>query len=139
MKKVTAALAVLLALTLTGCAGGPEDAADERTAPVASESAAPEESSAPLTAETTEPEDSDPESAFISAVRDALPATTAIPDATDAQLVAAGMEACELIRTGTDPAEIRLVEGEQPNGADIYADTSAIMNSALLTLCPELI
>lgn len=135
MKKVTGALAVLLALTLTGCSGGAEEAADERPAPVASESAAPLVAETP----TAEPEESDAEAKFIALVGESLPANTIIPDATDEQLIAAGMEACELIRAGTDPADIRLIDGEQPNGADIYADTSAIMNSALLTLCPELI
>lgn len=135
MKKVTAALAVLLALILSGCAGGADDATDERTAPEASESAAP------LVAETpaAEPEESDAGAKFIALIGESLPVNTIIPDATDEQLISAGMEACELIRAGTDPADIRLIDGEQPNGADIYADTSAIMNSALLTLCPELI
>lgn len=135
MKKVTAALAVLLALTLSGCASATGNAAEERTAPAVTETVEPLVAESP----TAEPEATSTEPEFIALVRDSLPANTLIPDATDEQLIAAGTEACELIRTGTNPADIRLIEGEQPNGADIYADTSAIMNSALLALCPELI
>lgn len=136
MKRISIAAAVLVALTLTGCAGVADNAADERTAPSSTEPAAP------LVAETTSTNDAAVGGAdqdFLDAVRVTLPTQTTIPDATDEQLLAAGLEACDLIRTGTSPGDVRLVEGEQPNGADIYADSSAIMNSALRTLCPELL
>lgn len=136
MKTRIAAVALVALLALTGCAGGADTAGDERTAPAATES------EAPLTAETPEVSEADADSAeqaFLDDVREKLPTPTSIPDASDEQLLAAGMEACELIRGGTDPGDVRLVDGEQPNGADIYADSSAIMNSALSSLCPELI
>lgn len=135
MPKRIAALAAVLVLTLTGCSGVAESA-EEIPAPLATESAAP------LTAEipaTTDAATDSPEKNFLDDVRRNLPRPTAIPDATDEQLLAAGLEACDLIRTGTSPGDVRLVEGEQPNGADIYADSSAIMNSALRALCPELL
>lgn len=133
MNKVTAALAVLLALTLTGCAGGGENAADERTTPAASESAAPLVAETP----TADPEESDAESKFIALVGESLPVNTTIPDATDEQLVAAGMEACERLRAGESSDTITLIDGEQKNGADLYADSSAIITAARLTLCPD--
>lgn len=138
MKRARIAVTVLVALTLTGCAGTPDNGGDERTAPTVTETAEP--SAAPLTAETPEVDVTpNAETAYLAAVRDALPVNTSIPNASDGQLVEAGWEACEQIRSGTDPGDVRLVDGEQSNGADIYADSSAIMNAALLTLCPELI
>lgn len=133
MKKVTGALAVLLALTLTGCAGGAEEESGERPAPVASESAAP------LVAETPTAEPSLPsvESEFVALVRESLPANTLIPNATDDQLIAAGNEACERLRAGETSDTITLIDGEQKNGADIYADSGAIITSARLTLCTD--
>lgn len=133
MKKVTGALAVLLALTLTGCAGSAEDAGDERTAPVSSESAAPLVAETP----TAEPEESDAEAKFIALVGESLPVNTIIPDATDEQLISAGMEACERLRAGETSDTITLIDGEQKNGADLYADSSAIITAARLTLCPD--
>lgn len=138
MKKVTAALAVLLALTLTGCAGGPEDAGDERTAPVASESATPEESAAPLTAEKPANEGDGPDAKFLEYVRGALLPETQIGNATDEQLIEAGHEACEQLEAGTALEDVRVVEGETANtSTGAYYDTSAILSGAILNYCPE--
>jgi hypothetical protein len=129
MPKRIAALAAVLVLTLSGCAGAAEDAGDVSPAPSASESAAP------LTAET--PDDpADDDEAFLAYVRENLAPATQIPDATDAQLIAAGEQACEQLESGVAHGDVRVVDGEVPNGADIYADSSAIMNGAVLTYCP---
>lgn len=138
MKKVTATLAVLLALTLTGCATGSENAADERTAPSASESAAPEETSAPLTAEEPADEADSPDAKFLEYVRGALLPETQIGNATDEQLIEAGHEACEQLAAGTALEDVRVVEGETAHpSTGAYYDTSAIMGGAILNYCPE--
>lgn len=139
MPKVTAAvLAALVALTLAGCAAPASQETDE-PAVTQSSPEAPE----PLVAQTAAPEEvDDPEVLFVAKfheMRDSMAGASQIPDATDDQLIASGWEACELIRSGTSPDSVRLVDGEHPNGADVYADSSALMNAALLTLCPELI
>lgn len=136
MKKVTAVIAVLLALTLTGCAGSGNEAGDERTAPVMSDSATPEETAAPLTAETAEPEATDADSVFLAYVRDALIPQSQITNATDEQLINAGHEACVQLESGVAYEDVRVVEGEQPMN-DIYYDSSAVMNGAITAYCPE--
>lgn len=107
-----AALAVLAALTLAGCAEAPANAGDERTAPGAAESAAPlvAEDTGPAAAEATSPE-----AQYLSDVRTALTngRATTIPDATDQQLVDAGLNACEQLAAGTAEGDVRVVEGEQ--------------------------
>lgn len=138
MKKVTAALAVLLALTLTGCAGGADDAADERTAPSASESATPEESAAPLVAEEPANEADSPDAKFLNYVRGAVLPETQIGNATDQQLIDAGHEACRQLEAGTALEDVRVVEGETPHpSTGAYYDTSAILSGAILNYCPE--
>lgn len=133
MNKPIAALALLLALTLTGCASATGNAAEERTAPAVVETVEPLVAESP----TAEPEAASPEPEFITLVRDSLPANTLIPDATDEQLIAAGTEACERLRAGETSDTITLIDGEQKNGADIYADSGAIITSARLTLCTD--
>jgi len=132
MKTRIAAVALVALLALTGCAGN----GSQGDAPVVSTES---ETAAPLTAEspTGEPQESDAESAFLAMVGESLPENTIIPDATDEQLLAAGMEACERLRAGETSDTITLIEGEQKNGADIYADSGAIITSARLTLCPD--
>lgn len=136
--KPAAALAVLLALTLTGCAGGSDNAADERTAPAVSESAAPDETAAPLTAEEPADEADTPDSKFLEYVRGALLTETQIGNATDEQLIEAGHEACEQLAAGTALEDVRVVEGEtaHPSTGAFY-DTSAILSGAILNYCPE--
>lgn len=133
MPKRIAALAAVLVLTLTGCAGGAGDAGDERTAPTASESAAP------LTAEDpAEKDTAESEAAFLEAFRD-LQATYAsvIPDATDEQLLAAGYEACERLAAGEASTDITLIEGEERNPqSEMYLDSVSIVSTASPHLCP---
>ncbi|WP_067198939.1 DUF732 domain-containing protein [Microbacterium sp. XT11] len=145
MPKVTAAtvvLAALVSITLTGCASGTGNAADERTASAAAETDAPAETPEPLVAETPAPTSdsaSEADAAFLQYVRDELPPTTTIGNATDAQLIAAGHQACEQVLSGVAWEDIRLVEGEEPSSTGYYLDTSAILNGALYNYCPELI
>ncbi|AZH78337.1 MULTISPECIES: DUF732 domain-containing protein [Microbacterium] len=136
MPKVTAttiAVTALLLVGLTGCTGTTPSAGNESTAPAASEPAPPHVTESP----TAEPEASDAEAAFLALVGESLPVETIIPDVTDAQLLAAGQEACDRLRAGEVPDTMSLIEGEQKNDADIYADSSAIISSARLTLCTD--
>lgn len=127
MKTRIAAVALVALLALTGCAG-----------PAEPETASESETAAPLEAKTpTAGTEGDAESSFLAMVGESLPEDTSIPDATDEQLLAAGMEACERLRAGETSDTISLIEGEQKNGADIYADSGAIITSARLTLCPD--
>lgn len=112
MKIRIALVSAALLLTLTGCAGAPDAAGDERTAPATTESAAP------LTAEATEDEAIEAPKAdeqYLTDVRTALTngRETTIPNATDEQLVQAGQDACEQLAAGTAEGEVRVVEGEQ--------------------------
>lgn len=133
----TAALAVVFALTLTGCAGTPESAGDERPAPSASESTAPSATPEPLEAEMPANAD-DPDAKFLAYVRDTLLPDTQIPNATDAQLIEAGHEACRQLESGTPHEEVRVVDGETPHPSTGYHyDTSAIMGGAVLSYCPQ--
>lgn len=138
MKKVTAALAVLLALTLTGCASATGNAAEERTAPVATETVTPEETPAPLVAEEPAPEASGPDAKFLEYVRGAILPETQIGNATDQQLIDAGHEACRQLEAGTALEDVRVVEGETAHpSTGAYYDTSAIMSGAILNYCPQ--
>lgn len=140
MKKVTGALAVLLALTLTGCAGPTETAGGESTAPVVSESATPEEPAAPtpeVTAApiTAAPEPSDlpaapatPEDEFVAASQNYLNGW-GYWDFTNEQLLGAGIYACE-----SADAEPQVIEGLDP----MYSPTvnAEIVGFARTILCP---
>lgn len=134
MSKRTAALGVLLVLALTGCAGAAETTADERTAPVTTESAAPLEAETP----TAQPVD-DTEAVFLKKfheIRATMPGETFIPNATDDQLLAAAEEACDRLATGETSDTISLIEGETKNGADYYSDSGAIITAARQSICP---
>lgn len=113
MKNRIAALALLAALALTGCAGAPESSAKEPEQ--ASETAGP------LVAETPAEEAvSDVDAAFVEDVRTALSngRETSIPDATDEQLLEAGYAACEQLANGVPDDEVQVVENETPS--DLY-------------------
>lgn len=134
MPKVTAAtvaVATLLALTLTGCAGGSESAGDAPAVPETSESVSP------LVAETPTPQEGGDTDAFVKAFRD-LQATypSTIPDATDEQLVAAGREACTRLAAGEPSTDISLIEGEQRNPeSEMYTDSVTLVGLASTYLC----
>lgn len=132
--KITAAsvaLTALLVLGLTGCAGTGTDAGDASTAPVASESVAP------LVAEEPAVPEGGDEAAYLEEVRDRLPATTVIPNATDEQLIAAGWEACAQREAGVSGDDLTVIEGEQRNEiTGAYRDSAAILAAARVGLCP---
>ena len=131
-RSAVAALAVLSALTLTGCAGSVESPAAESTAPAATESAAP------LVAEgePTEATDAEAEAAFLVEVRDRLgKIRTQIPDVTDEQLIESAYEACEALAPNLTGEDLSLIDGEtRTNGH--FMDSSAIIVAARLTMCP---
>lgn len=133
MPKVTAAvLAALVALTLTGCAASAESAADERTAPAVTESAAPlvaEETTEPATPTT-------PDEIYLERVRAELPQNTVIPNATDEQLLDAAEDACSQIAEGVDVLAVQVVQGEAPNGLGYYESSAKIGAIAAETFCP---
>lgn len=132
MPKRIAALAAVLVLTLTGCAGGADEAGDVRTAPAVSES------SAPLVAEEPSNDTDEAEAAFLDAFR-AIQHTYAsvIPDATDEQLLAAGYDACERLAAGEVSTDISLIDGEERNAqSEMYLDSVSIIGAAVPNLCP---
>ena len=131
MKRASIAVAVLVALTLTGCAGTPESTATEPTQA--------NESAAPLTAETETPDaEVGTDEAYLADVRAALEANggSSIPDATDEQLIAAGQDACEQMLAGTDQFDVRVIEGEQA-GETGYVDSLRIAGVAVKHYCPD--
>lgn len=133
---LTAAATAALLLGLVGCSAAPEKAPTEEPAASTEETTEVE----PLTAEPVEeetPTPSTPEEAYLVAVRESLdPETTQIPDATDEQLLAAGQDACEQIAAGTEPGEVLVIDGEQPDSVGYYVDSSRIGLRASELLCP---
>lgn len=129
MKNRIAALALLAALALTGCAGTAAPEGDERATSAESESAQP------LAAETPAAQDDTGAPAFVDAVRESLAPNTQIPDATDEQLIAVGEAACARIAAGESLDGASLIEGEQPNGIGGYDDTNMIIVAAKQHLC----
>ncbi|MFE2772300.1 DUF732 domain-containing protein [Microbacterium resistens] len=125
------AVAAVLLLTLAGCAGTPESPAAEPTTPATTESAAP------LTAEEPTPTDSAPDTEYLKLVRAGMQPDTVIPDASDDQLLDAGNTACDQMRAGTPVTDLRLIDGEQPNGLGTYVDSQNIGSSAMSSLCVD--
>lgn len=135
---------IAAALMLTGC-GAQTDAPTNDAAPV--ESSAPVETSAPepdvtpepLVAETTAPALDEADEMFLTYLRDELAKlpTTGIGSADDAQLTAAGHNACTQLLAGADSESIRLIDGEQPTTTGYYMDTATIIDSARRHYCPE--
>lgn len=123
-RSAIAAVAAVLLLTLTGCAGATDAAPSEPQAP------------APLVAspEAEQPVDT-PEAEFVAKAREALGDASQIPDATDDQLIAAGEDACQQLAEGKTPEEVRVIEGEAPNSAGWYSDSTKIATIAGQILC----
>lgn len=137
MPKITAAsvaLTALVFLALTGCTGAVESAPDE---PQDTATTSVEETVAPLVAESPKPTTVDnAESAFLEYVRANLLPQTQIPDATDAQLIAAGQESCVRRAAGESTDGMVVVEGEQPYENGYYYDSIPIITGAFMYLCP---
>lgn len=132
MPKRIAALAAVLVLTLTGCAGGADDAGEERTAPGVSESSAPLVAESPE--ETAQP--ASPDEEFLTRIRAELPDDTVIPDATDEQLLTAAQDACAQIANGTDVLAVQVIEGEQANDLGYFESSAKIGAIASEVYCP---
>lgn len=123
---------VLLAITLTGC-GEDTTATDAQPKSLMQE--------APSDAEATDSEAalSAEDVRFLEVVRGELLFDSGITEASDDTLIAAGYEACELVKAGTPLESLRLVEGEKPATSGYYMDTSAILFGAQQVYCPETI
>lgn len=131
---VTAAALVLLA----GCSGTTRGSVTLTSEPVgspAATAAAPPTSAAPLAAQTPKASADGGEAAFLAEVRAELRPDNVIPDATDAQLLAAGEEACEKLVTAEDPNTISVIADEPKNGAGYYSDSGVIITAAATTIC----
>ena len=128
MKRASIAVAVLVALTLTGCAGTPDSAPSEQEqAPATASDQTPDESAAPATVEPTDAaseETSDIEAHFLES------AFIAQIDLPDADKLAAGHYACDQIEAGN--LEVVAVEGLDPALNDVFVSDSVTL------LCPEL-
>lgn len=144
-KITTLAATVLLAITLSACgesvqgAGGAEgqSTTQQRTA---DETPGATESPDPLTAEEpAEYEGDEADAKFVEIVRGELLPDTQIGNATDAQLIEAGHEACAQAEANVPWENIRVVDGEKPASSGYYMDTSAILFGAQQIYCPETI
>lgn len=94
----------------------------------------------PLTAETPVALDGDAADAkFLEIVRGELLPDTQIGNATDAQLIAAGHDACQQATDRVPWEDIRVVKDEKPATSGYYMDTSAILFGAQQIYCPETI
>lgn len=130
MKNRIAALALLAALALTGCAGTASPEGDERDTSA--------ESAAPLAAKEPVVDESETEAAFLDAFRDIQTTyASVIPDASDDQLLDAGYEACERLAAGEESTDIALIDGEERNAqSEMYLDSVSIVGAAATHLCP---
>lgn len=142
--RLIAATAAIALLALTGCSSGMEiNATTSDSTPVVEESTA--STPAPLVAETTEaPAESatdTPEAQFVAIVRDTwtkMATETQIPNATDEQLIDAGHKACEQLAADPKVDSVRVVDGEEPDGAGYFIDSGVIAGAAVRTLCTEI-
>lgn len=127
------AASAAVVIGLSGCASSPEPQVKS-----ASNEAANKEQAAPLSASPEEvtPEPESPEEAFLIAVRPFVEESTQIADASDEQLIAAGVDACAQMAGGTPPDDVRVIEGERKNDVGYYVDSSRIGGVASRTLCP---
>lgn len=143
MKTRLAALTLVALLALTGCSAAGADSSNEDVQRGSSTAAT--ETPEPLVAETPDADEpgedvtTEADQEFLEYVQSELPPATSIGDASDAQLIVAGHEACAQAEAGVAWEDIRLVEGEQPSSGGYYLDSSAILNGALYNYCPDLI
>lgn len=132
MKTRIAAVALVALLALTGCAGASDAESEQRSTSTESET------SAPLVAETpASAAGDDAHDAFLAYVRENLPASSSIPDATDEQLLAAGNDGCSQIAAEVNPDDLTVIEGEERDGGGYYRDSSVIITGARMFLCTE--
>lgn len=127
-------LALLAALTLTGCAGAvaatPSEPDDAATTSVG-------KTAAPLVAETPADEGDANEPAFLERFRELQAGfETIIPNATDYEIIESGYIACERLAAGEPSVDISLIEGEERNAnSGMYLDSVSIVQAAKVHLC----
>lgn len=127
---VIAATAAAL-LLLAGCSGTTQEGVTLTSEPVGSPAAT---AAAPLTAQTPEASAGSGEAAFLDQVRANLRPDNVIPDATDAQLLSAGEEACRRLAAGEASDAISVIAGEETT-AGYYRDSVQIVQAAATTIC----
>lgn len=138
MPKRIAALAVLLVLTLTGCAGAPGDAGESTPAPVgtasASPSAAPTPSATPEAVPTVSVATTPEEEAYLAVTLPDLAGWGTV--LTEQEALDAGRFACEQI--AALPAGHTIIDRYeiQPLPGDTEAANSVIVREAITHFCP---
>lgn len=142
MKRSTiAAMAAVLLLTLTGCAGSPDETPSEpqSVAQATSEAPAPAETDAdeiPLSVTPTTGAPTTPEEIFLARIRAGF-AGTEIVDATDEQLLATGELACEQLADGVHFKDVKVVEGDVRVADDWYQYSGGFTTLGGTFLCPN--
>lgn len=139
-RSAIAAVAAVLLLTLTGCAGATDAAPSEpqSVAQATSEAPAPAETDAdetPLSVTPTTPPNT-PEEKFLERVRAGL-INTELADATDEQLLATGALACEQLADGVNYKDVHVIDGEQRGESGWYPYSSAFTVRGGMYLCPD--
>lgn len=144
MPKITAAVAaLLLVLALAGCGDDDTTASDNAARGFAASEAtgAPSDTPTPAPTATLTAED-DGFLAYVRSGQEDLAGwgvDSRLPMLTDAEVIAAGHDACEQIRSGVKYEDLRLVEGEEPFTNGGYYDSSTLFNGALLNYCTDLL
>ncbi|MFF8186117.1 DUF732 domain-containing protein [Microbacterium sp. NPDC016588] len=129
MRPLAAPTLLLTALLmLTGCTG------DEPPEPENGGSYVPAPAVADPTATATPP--GTPETDFLTIVRANTPAGSPLAGVPDEQVVAAGNAACERLGAGDAPETITVIDGEQPDDAGGFPESSVIVDAATRTMCP---
>ncbi len=135
MRKATLiCLPVALAAALSGCAAQatPHRAPTPATQSL-TESPAPTLTAAPSQSPTV----SGPEVEFLTATRGRDDIAT-LREATDSELLSAGVEACKELAENPDVQALRLVDGEVPTEGDTYLASGTIGVFAKTYLCPDI-
>lgn len=135
-KRTTAVIsaAAVILLTLTGCAGAPDETPSEPET-VATVTAEETPEGSPEPALTAAPEPTGPDATYLHEVRKRTDVAT-VAQATDEQLLAAGHAACDALAANPDVYALRLIEGEEPGVNGVYVDSAVIGNHAATHLCP---
>ncbi|WP_193596066.1 hypothetical protein [Microbacterium sp. YJN-G] len=127
------------ALTSNGDEPAPVETVTSTTAPTDTTTPEATAESEPIVAESPAPPvaANDPEAAYLIEVHARLARIqTQIPNVTDEQLLAAAYEACEILAPNQTGEDLSLIEGEERSPHGYYQDSSAIIVSARITICP---
>jgi len=147
MNKIAHTLTVsaIAALMLAGCSAAPVDeiAPSAPVTEVATESAPeatpeatvePESAPEPLAVDEGTKTVAGGDELFLKEARERIQQVTS---ASDEQLIAAAMVACDLFAEGNSRSDMRLVEGEEADFSGRYGDSMAISTWAAKAYCPE--